>query len=182
MAPQVTPTANNPEQGQTLSGNDGSDGSGAGLLSNNQTNNAGFFSWLQNLFSRAGGGPQYSATQNTPANFYSGGASGGGYETSAPGMGNYYVGASPGAGESGYIYPDQATATAAGDVGAGSGGDGGMGGMGGGASSAIGAIGSGISAIGKGISNTKATYTAPNIPLPQRAVFVPPNLAPNTNA
>jgi hypothetical protein len=47
--------------------------------------------------------------------------------------------------------------------------------------SAIGAIGSGISDIGKGISNTKSTYTAPNIPLPQRAVFTPPTLAPNRN-
>lgn len=64
-------------------------------------------------------GQGYSANQNTPANLASGGASGGGYQTSAPGMGNYYVGASPGAGQSGYIYPNQPAATAAGDVGAG---------------------------------------------------------------
>jgi hypothetical protein len=56
-----------------------------------------------------------------------------------------------------------------------------MGGAGGMAGSAIGAIGSGISDIGKGISNTKSTYTAPNIPLPQKAYFVPPGLAPNRN-
>jgi hypothetical protein len=48
------------------------------------------------------------------------------------------------------------------------------------AGSAIGAIGSGISNIGKNISDLKATYTAPNIPLPQKAYFTIPNLAPNT--
>jgi hypothetical protein len=47
---------------------------------------------------------------------YSGGASGGGYY--APG-GYGYVGASPGPGQTGYIYPSQEAATAAGDVGTG---------------------------------------------------------------
>ena len=49
------------------------------------------------------------------------GASGGGYNV--PGGG--YIGQSPGAGESGYMYPNQAAATAAGDVGTGPGGAGG---------------------------------------------------------
>lgn len=69
----------------------------------------------------------------------SGGASGGGYNI--PGGG--YVGASPGAGQSGYIYPNQAAATAAGDVGTGVGGAGAGAGAAG-AASAIGGIGSAI--------------------------------------
>lgn len=46
----------------------------------------------------------------------SGGASGGGYNI--PGGGGY-IGASPGVGQSGYMYPNQAAATSAGDVGSG---------------------------------------------------------------
>jgi hypothetical protein len=50
----------------------------------------------------------------------SGGASGGGYNIPSN-LGGGYIGASPGAGQSGYMYPNQAAATAAGDVGTGGG-------------------------------------------------------------
>jgi hypothetical protein len=63
-------------------------------------------------------------------------ASGGGY--SVPGG---YIGASPGPGQSGYMYPSQAAATAAGDVGTGVGG-GGMSGSG--LKSALGGVASGL--------------------------------------
>jgi hypothetical protein len=69
----------------------------------------------------------------------SGGATGGGYNI--PGGGGY-VGGSPGAGMSGYLYPSQSAATAAGDVGMGPGG-GPSAAMG--AASAVGGIASGIS-------------------------------------
>lgn len=146
---------------------------------------------MQYMFNRGGGGGPsifgfggnqgpYSATTNTPANYFSGGASGGGYETSAPGMGSYYVGASPGAGESGYIYPNQQAATAAGDVGAGSGGasagPGAAGMIGGGLLSGLGSI---VSSFSK---QPTFTFNAPNTPLPQRAVFTAPNLSANQNA
>jgi hypothetical protein len=51
---------------------------------------------------------------NASNSAYSGGASGGGYYSPEG-----YVGASPGPGQTGYIYPNQAAATAAGDVGTG---------------------------------------------------------------
>lgn len=166
----ATPMAQDPAMGAPLSGDDGS---GSGF---------NFLGWLQNIF---GGnqGPQYSATQNTPANLSSGGASGGGYWTSAPGMGQYYVGASPSPGISGDIYSGaggEQAATAAGDVGAGSGGGAaGMGGAGGMGSSLISGLGSALSSFK---NQPSFSYTQDNVPLPQKAQFVPPNLSPNQNA
>ena len=93
---------------------------------------------------------------------YSGGASGGGYY--APG-GYGYVGASPGPGQTGYIYPSQAAATKAGDVGTG---------MGGGGAN----IAGGISGLMGGLASAAQTYASsikpwqmlPNaIPTPQVA-------------
>lgn len=163
------PIASNPEVGQPTSG----DGSGASLFS----------LLFGNLFGGGNQQPNYQANVTTPESLASGGASGGGYMTSAPGIGQYYVGASPSPGISGDIYTGpnaQQTAAAAGDTGSGSGGIGGaMGGAGGAASSAISGIGSAISAFGKNVPNFQ--YNAPNVPLPQRAYFVPPTLSPNQN-
>lgn len=58
------------------------------------------------------------ARQMQAANLNSQGASGGGYNIPAS-QGGGYIGASPGVGESGYMYPSQSAATAAGDVGPG---------------------------------------------------------------
>lgn len=160
-----TPISHNPEVGQFI----GNDSAGSNP----------FMQWMMMNYLQNQG--PYSATQNTPANLYSGGASGGGYLSSAPGAGSYYVGASPGAGESGYIYPDQASATAAGDVGAGSGGGSGMGGMTAGKAAAGGAL----SAIGGVLSSFKNqptfNYQAPNVQLPQPVTYQAPRLSPNTN-
>jgi hypothetical protein len=177
----VTPTAHNPEQGQTLSGDDGSgDGSGAGLLSNNQSGGGNPMANLFQYIFHAGGG----GSPGQPASFndqsWYGGPAGqwptGSQVMGTPGAsGSYVMGPQGPNGEPGQILATDADTANPG---------GGGGGMGAGqmGSSAIGAIGSGISSIGKNISNTKSTYTAPNIPLPQKAYFAVPNLAPNTNA
>lgn len=79
----------------------------------------------------------------------SGGASGGGYNV--PGGG--YIGGSPGAGQSGYMYPNQAAATAVGDVGVGPGG-----GMPAGAQTAM--VGSAVSDLANGLTKAAQTYAA----------------------
>jgi hypothetical protein len=81
----------------------------------------------------------YSQSLRTPA-------SGGGYNV--PGG---YIGASPGPGQSGYMYPSQAAATAAGDVGTGVGGGGGMSS---GLKSALGGIGSGLTQAAQAIASS----------------------------
>lgn len=157
-----TPIAYNPEIGQPLGA--GGDTSGAGLLSGG---GGGFdlWGWLQNLF--GGGQPAQPVSTNAPTlntNLQVGPPTPttpqvpqttGGVATTSPGI-------------------DAANAANTS-----------FGGGGGGpniGSSILGGIGSGLSQVGKGISSAQSTYNAPNIPLPQRATFLPPNLAPNTKA
>jgi hypothetical protein len=161
--PVPTPISQNPEVGQPVGANSG-DGS---------TDTGGLLSWLQNFFGNLTGGANQGTTstgQTAPLNVpllnpdtQVGPATPttpqapqttGGVATDSPG-----------------IDASNAANTSFGG-----------GGMSGGqmGSSAIGAIGSGLSNIGKNIANTKSSYTAPNLPLPQKANFLPPNLAPNT--
>lgn len=193
----VTPTAHNPEQGQTLSGNDGSDGSGAGLLSNGNPPNW-FQNFMTNLFGPNYGKQPTEISQNpevgqplsaydipqgsvfaTPESTYSQsldqlGAAGQWPTGSTVVPGQYVMG--PSVGDN----PGEILATGADATATPGGGGSGMSGANM-ASSAIGAIGSGLSNIGSNIAKTKFTYNAPNIPLPAKAVFTPPTLAPNTN-
>lgn len=182
--PAPTPVANNPEQGQTLGADDSSDGSGAGLLSNNNSNN----NLLAAMFAHIFGGGNQAPQMNSPGlpTGVSVAQPGSSYEAGLENMGpagqwptgstvvpgQYVLGPSEG------DQPGQILATGS-DASATPGGGGMSAGQMG--SSAIGAIGSGLSNIGKNIASTKATYTAPNLPLPQRAQFVPPTLAPNRN-
>ena len=84
---------------------------------------------------------------NAANSAYSGGASGGGYYSPEG-----YVGASPGPGQTGYIYPNQAAATAAGDVGTGVKAPGGLSSPQ--AQSALSGIGSGLTQAAQAIKDS----------------------------
>lgn len=149
------PISYNPEVGQTL----GADGSAAGTQ--------GFWGWLQNLFS---GGGQQSQPASTNASTLDANAQVGPPTPTMP----------QAAQTTGGVATDSPGIDAANAANTSFGGGGMSGGQIG--SSILGGIGSGLSKIGQGISNTKASYTPPNIPLPSRAVFSPPNLSPNTKS
>jgi hypothetical protein len=93
-------------------------------------------------------------------------ASGGGY--SVPGG---YIGASPGPGQSGYMYPSQAAATAAGDVGTGVGGGGGMSS---GLKSALGGIGSGLTQAAQAIASSVKPWQMQSYQNPYGSGVAPP--------
>jgi hypothetical protein len=128
-----------------------------------------------------GGLTSYLGSKNSPLVQQQGGtpgtpSAGGGYVDPTTG---YYIGASPGTGQSGYAYPSQANAAAAGDTGSGVGG-GGMTGLG---TAAGGAAASTILSFGKQVAADEAPVTVNPAawagPIPQGFTFVVPKLSPN---
>jgi hypothetical protein len=152
-----TPMNRNPEVGQPAN-NDSADGSSSG----------GFLDWIRNFFGGGAGQSQQPTTAplNVPLLDQS-------TQVGPP------TPATPQAPQTtGGVATDSSGIDASNAANTSFGG----GGMSGGemGSSAIGAIGSGLQNIGKNISSEKASYTAPNLPLPKPAFFTPPNLSPNT--